>query len=157
MRNFLRLHHKIEHAFDRHEITLEPVFDEESSSAPSSQTVRFRLKVTVLSPDLLKSNDRVSVSADVSFSWSDLHGKTSYWVFETGTDPASATSSPYTRILAQHFHAATKKAHQLGWIEENDMPEYRDRALRLLRHSLPRSDGFGTGQLTSEGAKECEA
>jgi hypothetical protein len=90
---------------------------------------RFRLKVHVLDPTLKAQT--VPIGGFTALKWSDLDGRFSHWEF--GRKPNQA---PYTRLLAQHQFTALKRAEEKVWIEPRDLSEMKDRALRVLRHSL---------------------
>ena len=149
-RNFLRLHKSLEHAFDRHEIIF--LFVPNSASllcdstvpAADSGSTEFRLQVRVLDPTLLASTEKrvvVSTSPEKSLSWAEINNIESVWVFG-GRNP-----KPFTRILAQHAHSSIIRAEQYGWIQQDVVTEYRDRALQLLRISLQNMRGFGMESL----------
>ena len=168
-RNFLRLHKSLEHAFDRSQLVFETVFagtaasafvssssspstlsSSCTSSAPSGSTALpgeenssstntiFRLRALVLDPELLVSEKRVYTSPDKWYSWSEINGKVSHYEFGGGGD----RRRPFTRVIAQHFRASINKAGVFGWIEQTQMTEYRERALLLLRNSLPHQRNF---------------
>ena len=146
-RNFLRLHKSLEHAFDRHEIIFMIVPNYGASNlqaASDSGSTEFRLKVKVLDPLLLKPTAKrvvVSDSPEKSLSWTEIDNLESVWVFG-GRSP-----KPFTRILAQHVQSSITRAEQYGWIEQEVVTEYRDRALQLLRLSLENIRGFGMESL----------
>ena len=142
-RNFLRLHKDLERAFDRYEIALLPVWSPLPAPAAlpgQPASTPFRLKVTVMKKELLNSAERVTISSSRALSWQEIDGLESNCEFGSLRSPGR----PYTRVLAQHMHSAIKAAEQYGWIEEPaDIGELRERALLVLRHSLPTAGGFG--------------
>ena len=146
-RNFLRLHKSLEHAFDRHEIIFMIVPNDGASNlqaASDSGSTEFRLQVKVLDPTLLTPTAKrvvVSDSPEKSLSWTDIDNLESVWVF------GGCSAKPFTCILAQHVQSSMTRAEQYGWIEQEVVTEYRDRALQLLRISLENIRGFGMESL----------
>ena len=129
-RNFLRLHQKLEHAFDRGQLILVPEL-----TVGHTHEMSFRLSVQVLDPRLKASSEKIlSGNKNKSVTWSELDGKISYWEF--GRSQKMDDQVPFTRVLAQHQLISLKKASEKGWIEPTDLGERKDRALRVLRHSL---------------------
>jgi hypothetical protein len=95
----------------------------------------FRLRVQVLDPRLKTSLEKIQIgNKKNSVSWSELDGKISYWEF--GRSQKVDDQVPFTRVLAQHQLISLKRASEKGWIEPTDLVERKDRALRVLRHSL---------------------
>ena len=129
-RNFLRLHCELEHAFDRCQIILVP---EWSLKRPSSKC--FNLRVSILDPELKASTATLNGFTDLK--WSELDGRLSHWEFGRKIDQA-----PYTRILAQHQITSLKRAAEKEWVAPSDLGEMKDRALRVLRHSLGEKADF---------------
>ena len=125
-RNFLRLHDKIEKAFDRKHLTFLPAndFNDGASDVVS-------LMVVILNPALLFETLAYN---EESIDMESLDGKIFHHNF-----PVDKT--PFLRLLAVHALRAHQRAVEYGWILNNTMlAERKARARDLARRSLEQND-----------------
>jgi hypothetical protein len=121
-RNFLRLEKSIERAFDRKHLMLTPQF-----SVPGT----FKLRLTVLNPELLESN-LTDNDGNVVTTFAAINNAESNHTFDEH-------KRPFLRLLARHKLVSLRKARKLGWIEETAYSAERNCAIECARISL--SDG----------------
>jgi len=120
-RNFLRLHDKVEKAFDRKRLTFLPV---DASNVVS-------LVVVILDP-ALRSEPLVYNNETISME--SLDGKVFNYKF-----PADKT--PFLRLLAVHALRAHEKAVENRWIlNDTALAERKARVRELARLSLEQND-----------------
>ena len=115
----MRLEQSIERAFDRKNLTLTPQF-----LGPGT----FKLRLTVLNPDLLKSN-LTGNDGHVITSFAELNNAESDYTFDEH-------KRPFLRLLARHKLVSLRKARKFGWIEETAYSAERNSAIEFARISL---------------------
>jgi len=126
-RNYLRLHSRLEKAFDHKRIVFE-------HSPISSDSTEFKLRLKILDPNF--KNEEISFNQATILAGT-LDGTESNYTFED-------QRKPYRRILAIHSQKAITQAIEMGWIDDEvNATSTRQRALELARMSLePRLVGL---------------
>lgn len=119
-RNFLRLHEKIEKAFDKKQLYFQRV--------PTSDPNLIHLKIVVLDPSLLK--EKITKGKDDTITFNDIKEKLFDYVFTH----ESPKRKPFMRLLTQHAKRAVSVAVKVGWIEEDStVEEHHRRVVELAR------------------------
>ena len=113
-RNILRVHKKVERAFDSKELTFVMTGDV--------------LTLKVLAPGILRQ-----VLDDTGFTFSDIDRKSLRF---------NSANVPFRRLLAAHSIAAHRFAEDQNWIAGEDLTEEEVRATNLVRLSLGDSDSM---------------
>jgi hypothetical protein len=116
-RNFLRLHHSIENAFDKKRLCF--VCDD-------SEGDEIQLAVIILDPSLLSESFQVN---NTTMSFADLQNRPFAHRF-------TPSQKPYLRLISLHAVKSIEKGQLNNWIPAGDFPVQRDRVLRLSRQSL---------------------
>jgi len=118
-RNLLRLHHRIEHHFDRRNLIFQIV---------DSHPTRLRLKLVVLNSEI---NNQQLDYHDLTFA--QLNGRE----FDFPVDQA-----PFRRLLAVHAFDAFLKARDEGWVTEEFFNSGMDFGLQLASRSVDEEFAF---------------